>query len=885
MLKPRTRYVFVTAAGLLTALALSAGAQDGPAVSDPNPADCSNGTFVADPAADPGLVSDCLALVGVRNHWVRHPDNAELPAGHPLLTWGYGDAARITAWNGIHIHDRRVDSILLARRGISGAIPPQLGRLTNLKWLDLNGNQLTGPIPTELSRLTNLESLDLNGNQLTGPIPTELNRLTNLRSLDLHNNLLTGSIPSELGRLTNLESLDLNGNQLTGPIPTELNRLTNLRSLDLHNNQLTGPIPTELGQLTNLVYLRLNSNQLTGSIPSELGRLANLRDLAMADNQLTGTIPSELSQLATLGQLSLLPNNFELSGIDDLPEMIRDLFPFRFDEGLGLIAIPENATIDTLGTRKWSVHQCEVNGSLNLNMLRITSRLNGELTQYFRWLSNGKYIPEFTVGSSIQGKDTQETGNDFELFSDCSSKLREKFSSDENEQRNFIIVTNEEGASGLGSDNIVMVQGSSVRATDNFPEPALTTVAHEMGHVLGFPHSYGGLNEPTASSEGSGATGADEGDNPMDIMSGGGTGAPTIGTIAVNRYAAGWIDPEDVVVHQGPAAVYQLSPMDEDGNQMLIVPTSHGPGLFYTLGVRTAEDYDRDIPKEGIEAYRIDQRPSACEHNRPGVCLGASRRTQPTPPPPRGNSSSTAHVYEAGDSFELGGIRIEIRERRDNRFTIWVDDNTLLPTPAPAPPEPNPPPQECTAYNGRFCDDDDNTHEPNIETIADWGITQGCGNNRYCPENSITRQQMAAFLHRAATHRSGAEPAATDAPTLNDVEEGTRYRRYAQWAVAAGIMQAPEGQFNPGGTVTRADMAEMITAAFDHIIPPAAAQGIFADMTGQPDTATRAAEALRTAGITAGCSTSPLRFCPDRPVTRSQMASFFARALSSIRAR
>lgn len=75
-------------------------------------------------------------------------------------------------------------------------------------------------------------------------------------------------------------------------------------------------------------------------------------------------------------------------------------------------------------------------------------------------------------------------------------------------------------------------------------------------------------------------------------------------------------------------------------------------------------------------------------------------------------------------------------------------------------------------------------------------------------------------------------------------------------------------------------MAEMITGAFDHITPPAAAQGIFADMTGQPDAVTRAAEALRTAGVTAGCSTSPLRYCPDQPVTRAQMASFFVRALS-----
>ena len=197
--------------------------------------------------------------------------------------------------------------------------------------------------------------------------------------------------------------------------------------------------------------------------------------------------------------------------------------------------------------------------------------------------------------------------------------------------------------------------------------------------------------------------------------------------------------------------------------------------------------------------------------------------------------------------------------------------------------------QPCPAlFTGRFCDDDTTAHEPRIETIAGWGITQGCDywNPRYCPEDSITRRQMAAFLHRAVTHRTGNEPTATEAPTLHDVEEGSSLP-YIQWAVTAGVMQAPEGQFNPDGTVTRADMAEMITAAFDHITPPAAAQGIFADMTGQPDAVIRAAEALQTAGVTDGCSISPLhlfgagmRYCPDQPVTRAQMASFFARALS-----
>ena len=137
---------------------------------------------------------------------------------------------------------------------------------------------------------------------------------------------------------------------------------------------------------------------------------------------------------------------------------------------------------------------------------------------------------------------------------------------------------------------------------------------------------------------------------------------------------------------------------------------------------------------------------------------------------------------------------------------------------------------------------------------------------------------MAAFLHRAVTHRSG-EPAPASVVPLADVDRAW-YQPYAQWAVGAGVMRAPDGRFDPAGEVTRADMAEMLTAAFDHITPPAEARGIFTDMEDQPAPVVRAAEALQARGIAKGCSDNPLRYCPDQPVTRAQMASFFYRALS-----
>ena len=340
----------ITAAALLTALlALPAGTQNNPAIPDLDPADCSNGTFTGTDAPDAFFEmeeQDCRALVNIRNHWTRNPDN-NLPANHPFLTWGTGDTTLAQTWAGITLtysegtnyvyldlsrsqligpipaeisqltHLRHLD---LSGNELTGTIPPELGGLIYLGGLDLSGNQLTGTIPHQLSQIiyhwkaegetgvNTLSHLDLSGNQLTGTIPHQLSQLTDLWHLDLSNNQLTGPIPAEIGQLTRLDRLYLGGNKLTGPIPAELGQLTNLTQLYLHGNQLTGPIPAELGQLTNLTHLALSFNELTGPIPAELGQLTNLTGLYLSGNQLTGTIPPQLGNLTELTSLSLRDN-------------------------------------------------------------------------------------------------------------------------------------------------------------------------------------------------------------------------------------------------------------------------------------------------------------------------------------------------------------------------------------------------------------------------------------------------------------------------------------------------------------------------------------------------------------------------------------------------
>ena len=65
-----------------------------------------------------------------------------------------------------------------------------------------------------------------------------------------------------------------------------------------------------------------------------------------------------------------------------------------------------------------------------------------------------------------------------------------------------------------------------------------------------------------------------------------------------------------------------------------------------------------------------------------------------------------------------------------------------------------------------FGDDDRSPHQTNINRLAESRITTGCRHVRFCPDDTVTRGQMAAFLHRALTS-SGPPEACTLFPASN----------------------------------------------------------------------------------------------------------------------
>jgi hypothetical protein len=179
-------------------------------------------------------------------------------------------------------------------------------------------------------------------------------------------------------------------------------------------------------------------------------------------------------------------------------------------------------------------------------------------------------------------------------------------------------------------------------------------------------------------------------------------------------------------------------------------------------------------------------------------------------------------------------------------------------------------------YEGTFVDDDESVHEPNIEAVAAAGIARGCNppdNDRFCPRDTVTRGQMAAFLTRALSLDSG-QGADLFVDDDTSVFEGD-IDRLATAEITFGCNPPVNTMFCPDGEVTRGQMAAFLVRAFDY---PAVEESGFTDVESSVFTADIAALAQQ--GVTKGCDPpANTRFCPDDPVTREQMATFLARAL------
>jgi hypothetical protein len=165
-----------------------------------------------------------------------------------------------------------------------------------------------------------------------------------------------------------------------------------------------------------------------------------------------------------------------------------------------------------------------------------------------------------------------------------------------------------------------------------------------------------------------------------------------------------------------------------------------------------------------------------------------------------------------------------------------------------------------------------------IQWIADRGITKGCNppaNTRFCPNDYVTRGQMAAFITRAlglANPGTGNYFVDTAASVFKTDIDKIRVA-----GVTKGCNPPTNNKYCPDKRVTRGQMAAFMARAFG--LNNSGSGNYFkdtADSVFKTDI-----DKIRVAGITTGCNPpANTLFCPSEYVTRGQMAAFLHRALS-----
>ncbi|XP_058736331.1 receptor-like protein 7 [Vicia villosa] len=231
-------------------------------------------------------------------------------------------------------------------------IPPTIGELSQLRYLNLSHTFFFGEIPPQISKLSKLLSLDLSFHVVPNILLSKVNLLqlkqssfksiiqnsTKLEILRLNYVTISSTLPDTLTNLTLLQILSLSNSELYGEFPVGVFHLPNLKFLDLRYNPnlngnlheiqskslsklfldetgFGGTLPISIGNLSSLNMLSINGSDFFGYIPSSLGNLTQLMQISLGHNKFRGDPSASLEKLTKLNKLVVGFNEFTFETI------------------------------------------------------------------------------------------------------------------------------------------------------------------------------------------------------------------------------------------------------------------------------------------------------------------------------------------------------------------------------------------------------------------------------------------------------------------------------------------------------------------------------------------------------------------------------------------
>lgn len=207
--------------------------------------------------------------------------------------------------------------------------------------------------------------------------------------------------------------------------------------------------------------------------------------------------------------------------------------------------------------------------------------------------------------------------------------------------------------------------------------------------------------------------------------------------------------------------------------------------------------------------------------------------------------------------------------------------SVAAPAPAPAPLPAFVPPAPCAgAPATSFADVPRSAwYVGAVDCAVNKSLTLGLSATTYGPERSVTRAQMASFVHRLLL-RGDAVKAAATAPDLFADDAGSPHELAINTLAQLGVLNGTgPGTYGPQLQVTRGQMASMLVRLQESMSGPMATKGTpFSDIAGSPHAA--AIDKVFTAGITSG--TSATTFTPNAGVRRDGMSVFLVRTFGGL---